>query len=136
MTAATAAGQLGTRVSLDDACALLGTGPAGQAATSQAVQHVVGQVDALLREGREVTVDATSTTDWERRTWLDLAHEHDATVVAHWVMTPLGEALRRNAQRARKVPGEVIAEMGHRLAALTITTLYREGFDAVVEVQT
>lgn len=66
---AAAADQLGTRVSLDDARALYGTGPEDQTVTQQALAHVIGEVEQLLREHQQVTVDATSTTVAERATW-------------------------------------------------------------------
>jgi predicted kinase len=135
-TFAAAAGQLGVRVSLDDARALLGTGPEDQRVTDHAVQHVLAEADRLLDQHQTVLVDATSTTAAERQTWLQLAQAHRVAAVAYWLTTPLQIALQRNGIRDRHVPGTVIAEMSHNLAEVTVGGLYAEGFALVHEIHT
>lgn len=129
------AGQLGVRVSLDDARAQLGAGAYDQTVTPQAVAYVADQVDQLLSQHKEVTVDATSSTAAERATWVTLAKKHGVPAIAHWLTTSTADAMRHNAPRTHPVPGTVIAEMGHRLGMLTVNALYGEGIAAVIEVR-
>ena len=63
-----------------------------------------------LRVGSDVVFDATSTTEWSRKTLLTKMKNciGDFRKVAILFMTPLEECKRRNAQRQRVVPEDVI----------------------------
>lgn len=129
-----AAGRLGTRLSPDDTRGELGHGPHDQSVTAAAVEQVRHQAGALLADRAEVTIDATSTTPAERRTWLDLARAHDVPAIAVIVWEPLDIVLARNSRRAVPVPRDVVFTYWHRITGLTVNSLLAEGFRAVAEL--
>lgn len=62
----------------------------------------------LLCAGYDVVFDATNTTTFARKKLLNRVSGIDHKNVAIFMNTSLQECKRRNAQRARKVPEEVI----------------------------
>lgn len=83
------------------------------------------RVTKALQDGHDVIIDATNVTRKARKQWL----KHTARHVAVYVATDVEECKRRNAQRDRHVPTEVIDGMAQRL---TIPTAGEEGFDEVI----
>ncbi|AHJ58531.1 putative kinase (plasmid) [Amycolatopsis keratiniphila] len=130
------AGRMDNILSLDEARGEFGVGPHDQSVTPQAVDHVVEQAGILLDAGAAVTIDATSTTVSDRRTWLDLARAHDVPARAVIVRIPLKVALYRNSVRQYPVPTEFVCECHHRVTNLTDGALLAEGFAAVSELNT
>ena len=82
------------------------------------------RVAQALAEGHDVIIDATNVTRKARKQWI----AHKARHVAVYVATDKEECKRRNAQRQRHVPTDVIDRMSQRL---TIPT-EDEGFDEVI----
>ena len=80
-----------------------------------------------LRAGQDCICDATNLT---QRTRKQFAQWPGAKTVAVWVNTPLEECLRRNANRSRIVPENVIQRMAKNLTPPHIF----EGFAQVIEV--
>ncbi len=64
-----------------------------------------------LGAGSNVIFDATNLTVRRRRQLVLLAEEAGARVVLHWVSCPLRVAIKRNLQRQRQVPVNVITAL-------------------------
>lgn len=92
------------------------------------------QCDIRLRAGRSVYLDATNLDARSRARAVAQAHAHGLPAVA-LLSRPLGldELVTRNASRDRNVPDFVLARHHARHAAITVASLYSEGFDLVVE---
>lgn len=103
---------------------------------NQAIHPLVFRVmrDLLkhrLNLRRSVTyIDATNLTPRERRPYVRLAHSLDAEVEAVFFDVSVEECVRRNRERARKVPDEVIRAM----AAKLVVPRENEGFQRVTVV--
>lgn len=103
---------------------------------NQAIHPLVFRVmrDLLkhrLNLRRPVTyIDATNLTPSERRPYVRLAHSLDAGVEAVFFDVSVEECVRRNRERARKVPDEVIRAM----AAKLVVPRENEGFQRVTVV--
>jgi predicted kinase len=102
-------------------------------------QNIHARVFRVLREvlkhrlelKRPVTyVDATNLTPYERRPYFRLADRFDAEMEAVFFDVPAAECIRRNLQRSRVVPEDVIQKMAKRLVAPDPT----EGFSRVSRV--
>lgn len=85
-------------------------------------------LQAAIKSGLPVILDATFVTAAERSQYIKLAKSHGAEVTAYYSKVGLDEALQRNAKRERKVPPAVIRE---RFAELEEPTA-AEGFDRIV----
>ncbi len=82
---------------------------------------------------RPVTyVDATNLTAYERRPYFKLAQAFDCTIEAVFFDVPVDDCIRRNRQRGRAVPDEVIRKMAARLVAPS----REEGFSRVSRATT
>lgn len=126
--------RFGTVFSLDRARAQLGRHEHDHDASPAAVAAVHAEIDEILGEGGDVTLDATSTVAEHRARWLGLARQHGAQVTALVLRVDLALALQRNALRARPVPVDVVVDKWHAVDRLTATTLHREGFTEVTEL--
>lgn len=90
-------------------------------ATDQSINRLIFQTlrrlaAARVRAGAEVTyIDSTALTPWERRCWIRFGELHDCSVEALFFDVPLAECKRRNAQRSRVVPDDVMDRMAARL---------------------
>ena len=85
------------------------------------------RVREALAQGKDVIYDATNV---ERKTRKNIINSFDAQHVCVYVSTDVEECKRRNAQRERVVPTEVIERMASKLVVPTV----EEGFDAVIEI--
>ena len=87
---------------------------------------MIGKARVLkaLKAGKDVIFDATNLTPKYRKWCLDTKAEH----IAVFVNTPLKECLKRNSERERVVPPEVIERASKRLVPPTTD----EGFDSVI----
>jgi predicted kinase len=81
-----------------------------------------------LELSRPVTyVDATNLTPYEREPYMKLAHQFDCRIEAVFFDVPVEECIRRNRERPRIVPDEVIRKMAARL----VKPSTKEGFSRV-----
>lgn len=84
-----------------------------------------------LQLRRPVTyIDATNLTPYERRPYISLAELYDCEIEAVFFDVPLEVCQRRNRERGRVVPDDVIEEMSRRLKAPTV----KEGFRRVTVI--
>lgn len=93
-----------------------------------------GEVSKSLRGGHPVVVDNTNVQQFAREELYQIARIFGAPVEARVMGTPLDECLRRNAQRDRRVPEEVIRGQFVNYLA-TLTQLPLEGL-ASIEIVT
>jgi predicted kinase len=75
-------------------------------------------------------IDATNLTPYERRPYIVLAGDYDGEIEAMFFDVPMEECQRRNRERHRVVPDEVIAEMARRM----VPPSTGEGFRRVIVV--
>jgi predicted kinase len=105
-------------------------------ATNQSVNRLVFRTlrwlaRARAEAGADITyIDSTALTLWERRTWRQLARRHSWPIEAIFFDTPLEECRRRNSNRARRVPDDILTQMSHRLVPPSQT----EGFLRVTTI--
>jgi predicted kinase len=99
-------------------------------------QNIHARVFRVLREllkhrlelKRPATyVDATNLTPYEREPYVKLAHRFDCKIEAVFFDVPLDECIRRNRERKRIVPDQVIRKMAERL----VKPSTKEGFSRV-----
>lgn len=86
------------------------------------------RVAEALADGHDVIYDATNVTRKGRRA---IIKRFDAVHVCVFINTSKDECIRRNANRTRHVPVEVIEKMAERLAVPTIA----EGFSKIIEIK-
>ena len=87
-------------------------------------------VKMLLIQGKSVVLDATNLTVSRRKEWIDLAKDNGADAVAVFLDTPFEECVKRNEDRDRVVPMDVMERMRDTLEIPTED----EGFDRVIEI--
>jgi predicted kinase len=85
-------------------------------------------VKTLLLQNRDVILDATNLSPLRRKEWIELGHDCNATVIAHYFDTPFEECVKRNNKRDRVVPEDVMERMKNELEPPTV----EEGFDEVL----
>lgn len=85
------------------------------------------RVRKALAQGKDVIYDATNV---DRKTRKNIIKNFDAEHVCVYVNTDVEECKRRNAQRERVVPTEVIDRMASKLVVPTVD----EGFAVVIEI--
>lgn len=85
-----------------------------------------------LADGKDVVVDATNMTVWERSDYIKIAKEYNCRVVAKIFTTSPEECRRRNQNREREVPEFVYVKMMAKYQSPTI----EEGFDEIDLVKT
>lgn len=106
-----------------------------QLAPEKVFNTAYGMVASCLRCHSDVIFDATSTTEWSRKTLLTKMKNciGDFRKVAILFMTPVEECKRRNANRLRVVPEDVIDRQYRQLMrdAHTIP----DQFDEVVVIE-
>ncbi len=77
---------------------------------------------------RPVTyIDATNLTRRERKPYIRIAREHNASIEALWFDVPLAICKSRNAARGRIVPDHIMDQMAAKLVPPSL----EEGFDRV-----
>lgn len=86
------------------------------------------RVRKALAYGKDVIYDATNI---ERKTRKNIINNFDAQHVCVYISTDVEECKRRNAQRERVVPTEVIERMASKLVVPTA----EEGFTKVIEIK-
>ncbi len=94
------------RVSRADIDAMAG----GEWTLERALQTRDAVMSALLRQGRDVVVDDSHLSETSMQSVLAVARVHEATILVYDMTNiSLDEVLRRNANRDRPVPEDVIA---------------------------
>ncbi|MHC4591216.1 MAG: AAA family ATPase [Planctomycetota bacterium] len=104
--------------------------PADQSQNYLVFQRCMDRMRERLREGREVTFDATNYSEELRSMPVQAARWSAAEIVSYLFDVSLDDALERNQQRARSVPASVIRRQ-HRL--LQPPTLYEADRHVVVD---
>ena len=69
------------------------------------------RAESFLTQEFDVVLDATNISKWQRQQALDLAKRMQADVYAIVVDPPLDECIKRNAQRSRHVPEDILKRM-------------------------
>lgn len=82
----------------------------------------------LLQQGRSVIIDATHLSKSSRSQWIKIAQSLNVPISCWHMNTPFEECLKRNAQRDRKVPLEVM----NRMQASFEMPTTEEGFSDVI----
>lgn len=85
------------------------------------------QLESALREKKTVIIDNTNVTRAGRALILSIARRYNVPVVAYWFNVPLEECLKRNQERERKVPEEMI----HTLHRMYDEPKLEEGFQEI-----
>lgn len=62
----------------------------------------------FAKQGKHVLIDATSTTISSRSQWIRIAKEVEVPVHCVWIQASLEDCKRRNSERTRQVPDDVI----------------------------
>lgn len=88
------------------------------------------RIHNLLAEGKDAVLDATNVSAQRRKEEIKEFSEADE-VVAVWVNTDAETAIKRNADRDRKVPYSVIRRMDAQLEPPTC----EEGFSKIIEIK-
>jgi predicted kinase len=118
-------------LSSDDIRKLISDDPANQGIHSRTFAVLRSLLRQRLELKRPVTyIDATNLTAYERRPYIKLGELYDCEVEAVFFDVPIEECQRRNRERHRVVPDDVIAEMALRLIRPSI----EEGFSRVIVV--
>ncbi|MHC5034367.1 MAG: AAA family ATPase [Planctomycetota bacterium] len=104
--------------------------PADQSQNYLVFQRCMDRVRERLREGKEVTFDATNYSEDLRSMPVQAARWSAAEISSYLFDVPLDEALDRNRQRDRSVPESVVRRQ-HRL--LEPPALYEADRHAVVD---
>lgn len=92
------------------------------------VFEVAESIIRYMLSKADVIFDATNLKRETRCKYIGLAKELGAYVTVHWVNCPIKIALKRNAERTRKVPIAVIKAFGKSLHMPSMA----EGMDKIV----
>lgn len=102
-------------LSSDEIRGILGTGEGDQSVSRQAFQTLECAAEILLRQGRDVVIDATNTTVKARKAFIALGVKYKALIEMIVSTTSIEQCKARNAARERKVPEDVIDRMARQL---------------------
>lgn len=92
-------------------------------------REAYSRIHALLAEGKDAVLDATNVSAKRRKE--EIAEFAEASeIMAVWVDTPIEVAIKRNANRDRKVPYSVIRRMNNQLEIPNLD----EGFSTIVKL--
>ena len=98
-----------------------------QSQNAKVFKEVGKRLKENIENGRNVIFDATNVSYKKRRAWLERFNRYNVEKIAILVATPYEECLKRNTERDRNVPKEVITRMYHNFY---IPQEY-EGFDDI-----
>jgi predicted kinase len=107
---------------------------ADQSLTQRAFDIAYERLPCALAAGETVIWDATNAAQWARRKLAAAAHGPGTETLAVHLRVAVADALRRNAQRARRVPPDVLGDMCGELASVTTQDLVADGFTRAMEV--
>ncbi|MEF8787819.1 MAG: AAA family ATPase [Planctomycetota bacterium] len=94
--------------------------PADQSRNYEVFQRCRRNLSEVLSRGSEAVFDATNFDEDVRETPVSAAREAGAEIWTYFFDVPLGEALRRNRSRSRRVPPAVIHRHWRSLSAPAI----------------
>jgi predicted kinase len=104
-----------TVLSSDDLRAVFGKDENDQSVSGRVFEHMENEVDRLLREGKDVCIDATNMHRKARKPWVNLAAMHNAHLIAYVFIVDRDILIERNQKRGasggRNVPVDVIDRM-------------------------
>lgn len=95
-------------VSTDSIRAEIGSGEGDQSVSAAAFSIARKRISQALSQGKNAIIDATSVNKKSRKEWIDIANQYGAYTVAIAFELPREELYRRNAQRSRQVPNDII----------------------------
>ena len=121
-------------VSSDKCRAMLCDDPGNMSASGRAFELFHTIIRHRLHLRRTTVADSTALTSSARKQLLTIAQECGAPAVLLIFNASRELCLRRNEQRDRKVPGDVVDNHLNRLNQ-TLDTAHSNGFDAVVVLQ-
>jgi predicted kinase len=121
-------------LSSDSLRAVYGKDETDQSVTSIVFGHIKKKVDELLKDGKNVLVDATSVNRKERSDYINTAKKYGAKVVAIVFKMDRQGLIDRNKKRGeqggRVVPDFVIDKMLNKFEEPS----YSEGIDVIIYV--
>ena len=126
----TIAEQYGTVVSTDAIREELWGDASIQKSSDKVFRVAYDRIHNLLTEGKDAVLDATNVSAKRRKEAIKEFAEADE-VVAVWVNTDAQTAIKRNADRDRKVPYSVIRRMSNQLEAPSLD----EGFSKIIQIK-
>ncbi len=88
------------------------------------------QLELALRDKKKVIIDNTNVTRSGRATIFRIARRYNVPVIGYWFKTPIEECIKRNQQRERKVPEQMIYNMQRMFDEPVI----EEGFQEIKEI--
>lgn len=107
-------------VSTDSIRAEIGKGESDQSVSGAAFAVARNRVTRALSTGKNVMIDATSVDTKARKDWIGLGRQFNAYIIAVAFEVPKEELFRRNAQRERHVPEEIIEKFVARYQRPTV----------------
>jgi predicted kinase len=105
-----------TIVSTDEMRRELTGDPEDQSQNYLVFQRCADRLRELLKEGREVTFDATNVSEKNRQLPVQAARWAGAEIVSYFLDISRDEALLRNRERDRQVPEDVVRRHFHHLS--------------------
>ncbi len=102
-----------------------------QRATEEVFRQLHGAVEARLRQGLLVVVDATNVVSWDRQGLLRLSERHGRPTVAIVFDLPLEQCLAANAARPGRVVPAGVVRRQWRSMRRSLPYLAVEGFEAL-----
>lgn len=94
---------------------------------AEVFDEVESRIKFYIANEQDVIFDATNVSYKRRRAFLEKLKHYRVKKIAILVATPYEECIKRNAERGRKVPEEVITRMYHNF----YIPQYYEGFDEI-----
>ncbi len=122
-------------LSTDTLRGLVGEGEADQKVNGDMFALLDLIVEARMKRHLTTVIDSTALEPDRRAKYVTLAHESGAAVVATIFRATPQTCIHRNAQRARRVPEQVIRAHVIAVSGLTTDDLLAEGFESVSEIQ-
>jgi protein phosphatase len=107
-------------LSSDEARFLIAGNENNQECSGRAFDFMRLAVEMLLRQNKNVIVDATNITRKARKDWVRLGRKYGALIQMTVFNIPVDVCKARNAQRARKVPEAVIDRMAAQFQMPTL----------------
>lgn len=121
-------------VSSDGLRAMVGIDEDDQQAGTAAFDLLDRIVAERLRRKLTTVIDTTGLYSDNRSAWIDMGHKAGIPVYAVVFDTPEEELYRRNSERTRPLPKNVLGKHVSRMRQ-TVEALDSEGFDGVIEEQ-
>lgn len=88
------------------------------------------QLELALRDKKKVIVDNTNVSRSGRASIIRMARRYNVPVIGYWFKVPIEECLKRNQQRERKVPEQMI----HNMQRMFEEPILDEGFQEIKEI--